>query len=281
MLYLIGETKDELGGSHYAFVNNLDGGDGNDIMVVDDAGDVANGGAGTDTVQITAAITYTVASDVETISNTSGSSGSVITLNALANTYGGNANGETVNAGDGADIVYGRAGDDALSGEGGNDRIFGDAGGDQLSGGDGNDLLYAGADSDTASGGAGNDTLYGEGGNDILTGGTGLDILNGGLGADTFVFSTGDTGATTATADRIQGFSSAQGDVIDLQFADVSSFIGAAAFSNTAGELRSELIGGNTYVQGDVDGDGVADFMIRIDGNVMLSSNDFLFVVNG
>jgi Ca2+-binding RTX toxin-like protein len=270
-----GLGNDRLNGGTGA--DTMDGGDGDDVLVVDDAGDVANGGAGTDTVQISAAITYTIASDIETVSNIATGNGAVVTLNALGNTYGGSASAETVNAGEGADMVYGRAGDDVLNGEAGSDRVFGDAGSDQLSGGEGNDLLYAGADNDTASGDAGNDTLYGEGGNDILIGGSGLDVLNGGLGADSFVFATGDSGATTATADRIQGFSSAQGDRIDLTSLGISSFVGTAAFSSTAGELRTQLIGGNTYVQGDVNGDGVADFMIRLDGAVALTGSDFLF----
>ena len=39
-----------------------------------------------------------------------------------------------------------------------------------------------------------------------------------------------------------------------------------AAFSHTAGELRYEQISGNTYIEGDTNGDGIADFMIRADG---------------
>jgi hypothetical protein len=53
------------------------------------------------------------------------------------------------------------------------------------------------------------------------------------------------------------------------------SFIGTGAFSNTAGQLRYEQISGNTYVEGDTNGDGVADFMIRFDGLHALVSGDF------
>ncbi len=273
-----GLGNDRLNGGTGA--DTMNGGDGNDILVVDNASDVANGGAGTDTVQIAASLqglsTYVAAADVENFSNVS--SGRVDSvLNALANVYGGGADTDDVFAGDGNDTVYGRAGNDLLRGDNGNDRIFGDAGLDQLDGNDGNDLLYGGAEVDQVYGGAGNDTLYGEAGDDLIRGDAGLDILNGGLGADTYLFlAASDTGATTATADRIQGFSSAQGDLINLQGIGVTSFIGTAAFNNSAGEVRTQLIGGNTYVQGDVDGDGLADFMIRVDGNVTLSSSDFL-----
>ena len=65
--------------------------------------------------------------------------------------------------------------------------------------------------------------------------------------------------STIATADRIRDFSSAQGDKLDISNYSAASFIGSAAFSNSAGEVRAQLIGGNTYVMGDQNGDGVAD----------------------
>ena len=270
-----GLGNDRLNGGTGA--DTMNGGDGNDTLVVDDASDIANGGAGTDTVQfVTADLTYAIAADVENVSNISGG-GATVTLNGLANTYGGSNGVDNVVAGAGADIIYGRGGNDGIFAGEDNDRVFGDTGVDTLSGEDGNDLLYGGGDGDFLNGGAGNDTLYGEAGDDSLTGGTGLDILNGGLGADTYFFGQGDTGATIATADRIQGFNSSQGDLIDLSGSGATSFIGTAVFSNSAGELRTQLIGGNTYVQCDTDGNGVADFMIRVDGNVVLSNTDFNF----
>ena len=54
------------------------------------------------------------------------------------------------------------------------------------------------------------------------------------------------------------------------------AFIGTAAFSHTAGELRYEEVSGFTYVYGDTNGDGIADFMIRLDGLHALSSGDFV-----
>ena len=54
------------------------------------------------------------------------------------------------------------------------------------------------------------------------------------------------------------------------------TFIGSQAFHHTAGELRSEVVGGNTYVTGDTDGDGIADFMIRLDGTHALVGADFV-----
>ncbi len=132
----------------------------------------------------------------------------------------------------------------------------------------------------------GGDTLRGMAGNDWLEGGAGHDVFYGGTGADSFVFRDGDfAGLTASTCDQVKDFSHAEGDLIRLNFADADTatagdqafaFIGTAAFSNTAGELRYEEISGNTYVSGDTDGDGVADFLIRLDGSHALTSGDFV-----
>ncbi|HMC92055.1 MAG TPA: RTX toxin, partial [Allosphingosinicella sp.] len=56
------------------------------------------------------------------------------------------------------------------------------------------------------------------------------------------------------------------------------SFIGANAFGNHAGELRAEFANGVWTVQGDVDGDGNADFTILVttaNGHQM-ASTDFI-----
>lgn len=76
-------------------------------------------------------------------------------------------------------------------------------------------------------------------------------------------------------------------DKIDLALIDANinpgaagdqafDFIGGSAFSNTAGELRAEVIGGNTIVMGDVDGDGVNDLEIMLIGVPPLDAADFL-----
>ena len=52
---------------------------------------------------------------------------------------------------------------------------------------------------------------------------------------------------------------------------DAFAFIGAAAFSNTAGE-RASALGTNTLVTGDIDGDGGADFHILPCGTYSLTA---------
>jgi len=136
-------------------------------------------------------------------------------------------------------------------------------------------VMYGNEADNVITGLAGNDTIFAHGGNDTLVGGTGRDTMVGGTGNDTFVFDDGDFGgATTSTADRITDFTSGQ-DKIDLSAVDANTlvggdqaftFIGTSAFGNVAGQLRYEQISGNTYIEGDLNGDGIADFMIRADG---------------
>ena len=167
----------------------------------------------------------------------------------------------------GNDIINGQGGDDSLDGGRGADTLDGGAGVDTLVGGDGNDILL---------GGDGNDTLDAGLGNDTLTGGLGFDTLYGGGGADRFVFALADmAGSSTApgTFDTIGDFSAAEKDKIDLSAIDANTtvakdqafvFIGANAFHHVAGELRIEAGVAGYLVQGDTNGDGVADFTIGV-----------------
>jgi serralysin len=137
------------------------------------------------------------------------------------------------------------------------------------------------------SGGDGDDTLNGLDGADKLVGGLGRDVMTGGAGADRFIFRTGDFGGVTAdTADEITDFSHAERDRISLSAIDANTltgtvndafaFIGSAAFGHHAGELRYEIVAGTGYVQGDTNGDGLADFWIRIDHGPALVAGDFV-----
>lgn len=184
---------------------------------------------------------------------------------------------------DGHDVLYGHGGNDLMQGGKGNDVLYGGDGNDDLRGEDGDDILYGESGNDLLSGGAGNDTLYGGDGDDILEGGAGNDILWGGAGADQFRFRS-DFEADGSTVDIIADYSRAENDKINLTLIDANTntatndvfrFIGQAGFSKSAGELRTQEISGSTYVYGDVDGDGVADFTIVMQNVVDVTARDF------
>lgn len=144
--------------------------------------------------------------------------------------------------------------------------------------------LAGSSSGDSIFGNKGRNTLSGDGGADSLSGGRGVDQLEGGSGGDTFLFAKRDTGKTDAKADTITDFSTADGDVINLDALDANSkldgnqdftFIGDAGFSKAAGELRAFIDGGNTIVQGDTNGDGKADLVIRLIGTIALVDGSF------
>ncbi|WP_276326863.1 M10 family metallopeptidase C-terminal domain-containing protein [Bradyrhizobium valentinum] len=158
-------------------------------------------------------------------------------------------------------------------------------------GGSGNDKLIANDSSCTLSGGGGADTLTGGGGIDRLIGGTGKDNLTGGAGADTFAFAFGDSSAASSQHDWIADFTTGTDD-IDLSGidaisgtvgVDLFSFIATAGFNGSAGQLNyfynSSL--GVTTLQGDTNGDMVADFAIDILGNVTINAADLLGIIVG
>lgn len=133
-----------------------------------------------------------------------------------------------------------------------------------ISGGAGNDVLRGGADDEVIQGGGGNDRLIGGGGPDILT---------GGAGADVFVYpSIGSSSASAAGRDQITDFSHAEGDRIDLKGIDANVLLrgnqafslGGASFDNRPGELIQTVSGDGYLVQGDLNGDGRADFSLLV-----------------
>ncbi|WPB83926.1 FG-GAP-like repeat-containing protein [Sediminicoccus rosea] len=144
-------------------------------------------------------------------------------------------------------------------------RLDGNAGGNILDGREGNDSLY---------GGAGSDTLLGGEGADRLDGGLGWDRLTGGTGADVFVFRS----IAEADGDVVTDFGRADGDRYDLRAIDADTllagnqafaWIGGARFGGVAGQLRFA----DGALQGDVNGDGVADFGIMLLGVATLTTS--------
>ena len=114
----------------------IDGGEGNDILVSGAGDDTIDGGAGNDLI-------VTGAGD------------------------------DTIDGGAGIDTIIGGAGDDTVYGGADADFIATEAGDDTIYGGADDDFLVAGAGDDTLYGGAGDDRLWGDSGSDTFVFGSG------------------------------------------------------------------------------------------------------------
>lgn len=224
--------------------------------------------------------------------------------------FGGTGN-DTISGGDGNDKLYGEAGADKLDGGNGTDTAYyagaaagvtaslanaaintGDAQGDvyvsieRLTGSSYADKLYGNGSANLLAGGSGDDLLNAGSGNDTLYGALGADDLTGGAGADTFVFkSLTDTTVAVAGRDSIFDFSLTANDQIDLSAIDADAsasgnqafwYLGTAAFTGHAGELRYIKQASDTYVYGDVNGDRKVDFAIHFDDALNFEKGDFI-----
>ncbi len=278
----------------------MNGEGGDDLIFGGQGNDTIDGGTGVDTVDYSG-----FGGNVEVNLNNNGSpqtSGGGDVINNVENIIAGDfADRLTGRAGDGeirggagGDRIFGIGGNDMLFGEGANDFIQGGNGDDFIDGGDGQDQLDGGNNNDTILGGndnsldrltgaAGNDTLDGGGGRDILRG----DSISGGVvttgGADIFDFNEVNDSLAGGLRDIIRDFVQGE-DLMDLSdidaitggMDDAFTFIGTGGFSGTAGEVRYAFGGSHTIISADVDGDGVADFQIDLNGNITLAASDFV-----
>jgi Ca2+-binding RTX toxin-like protein len=243
--------------------DDLTGGDGNDLFFFAEGGrfaegDVVDGGGGYDGLFLRGnyTIDFTQA-------------GYAGALSGMENLTVSGANDTRYARGGGTEFDYSITWDDDLLAAGGVQTVNGSTLGSEES------LAFNGSDEANGSfrlfGGAGNDVLQGGAGADLIFGGLRGDTLTGGLGNDIFRYDTVEESNSTER-DGIQDFNA--GDLIDLSRIDANtlvagnqafSFVGSAAFSGTAGELRFENIslGGPIWmVQGDVNGDGVSDYEV-------------------
>ncbi|MCA3657809.1 MAG: hypothetical protein IOC02_09435 [Methylobacterium sp.] len=228
--------------------DTLNGGNGHDFFRYDggDEGfDALNGGAGTDTVQATGFGTVVGLTSIMAVEAINGLGDTLIHGSAAANTLNFSAMTLT-----GIAAIDGRDGNDTITGSNGDD------------------------------------VIYGGNGVDRLTGGNGFDQLRGDAGNDIFDFNAVSESAVGSLSDIILDFMKGQ-DKVDVTTIDANSaltgdqnfsFIGSSAFSNVAGQLRfnNALADGYTHIFGDVNGDGAADFQIRLQGTYTLAASDFV-----
>ena len=166
---------------------------------------------------------------------------------------------------------------DAFHGGGANSAAFLMAGDDTVTGSQGKNYLegYAGAD-----------TIRGGGGADLLCGGLGKDSLRGGAGADIFDFNALEESTVAEEGrDVVLDFSRKQKDKISFTDLDANiyrledqdfRFIGDAGFHRKPAELRFDIKRGDTFIYGDVDGDGKADFSVQLNDKLQLKAGDFI-----
>ena len=245
-------------------IASIDGGSGNDVITGTDGADTLIGGKGNDTID--------------------GGDGDDVFL------FASGAGTDTIIGGAGIDTVRASAantlitwgafsGIEAVSGDNFTGvKIVGTTGADTI------DLTGVTLTNIAAiEGGKGNDTITGSAGADRIVGGAGMDTLRGGGAADVFDFDLlADSYRTTidTVADFQRGL-----DRIDLSTIDANTqaagdqafaFIGTAAFSGVAGQLRFEVIAGGLQVSVDVDGNGAADMAIKLSGLATLDASDFI-----
>jgi len=147
------------------------------------------------------------------------------------------------------------------------------SGDDNIMTGNGRDVLVGVRGQDKFWANGVNDQVFGGAGSDTLGGGTGDDILDGGAAADHFVF------GNASGNDTIRGFEAGV-DTMNLRAIDADDFaLGDQSF-NFIGDQSFRLAGDLRYhggmVSGDTDGDGLADFSIRIANQAALTQFDFL-----
>lgn len=240
-----------------------------------------------------------------------GQGGDIITGSSGADTIWGKAGNDILNGGAGDDVFRyaGSSGFDTIDGGLGTDEVRATQNGtmiglrsvtgiETISANGYTDVTIGGsASADTLDfstvtltgitridAGNSNDTVIGSSAGDVIDGGGHRDLLTGGGGADVFDYDATSDSTVGALRDVISDFATGT-DIIDLSGIDADivaaddqafTFIGGAAFSSVAGELRVDAsVPLKTTLIGDVDGDGVADFEIELTGSISLSSSDF------
>lgn len=144
-----------------------------------------------------------------------------------------------------------------------------------LTGNKDHNVLTGNAAGNVLNGGLGNDALYGGAGADVLIGGAGADSLQGGEGADIFRFASLKDLGLGEMQDVILDFESGV-DRLDFKALKGYAFIGDAAFTAGAKQLRAEVSGEDLILYGNSDKDLDAEFAVKLVGVAQLTADDFV-----
>ncbi|MFV3304436.1 VCBS domain-containing protein [Pseudomonas sp. NY15181] len=152
----------------------------------------------------------------------------------------------------------------------------------------GDDVIYGRQGVDIILAGSGNDTVFGQDDNDEIYGGTGIDVLYGGKDNDTFVFSSGDTGITLATADTIGDFKSSDDTIATSLTAGNVTIANGTALSDfnafvTAANTALANVAGNhdAYMAWNAAGSGNGWLVVDENNSGAVDAGDSLIVLVG
>lgn len=256
------------GGS--AGADTMLGGTGDDIYVVNTTTTVVSENASEGTDRIEATVSYTIASNVESLVLT-GSGDINATGNSSANILIGNSGGNTLNGSAGADTMTGGAGDDTYVVDDSGDAVTeSDGGGIDTVNASVNYTLGDFVENLTLTGSI-NGT--GNGLENTITGGTGTNSLAGGAGNDVYYVSTGDIVIEDAAGGNDSVYSDVTYTITDADVENLT-LTGTGAINASGNASNNTLIGGTgvniiTGNGGDdyLDGGAGADTMIGGAGN--------------
>ncbi len=237
------------------------GNGGDDIIYMDRAPAVIDGGLGNDTIGFIGDTTGSLTPDTtgdglaETIFATSGVYVDLLAQYVYDDGFGNEVaigSFENVEGSELGDTIIGEHGANFLNGWGGDDIIYGFGGDDVISGGEGSDQLR-GDGSTSGVGPFGNDQIFGEGGDDYMNGGAGVDYFDGGDGADRVSF---------------YNRSATQGAVASL----ITQTISNDGFGNAETMVSVEGLGAGTRFADQFTGDDNANFMYAGLGDTVLTN---------
>jgi Ca2+-binding RTX toxin-like protein len=270
-------------------IDQLVGLAGDDVFVVDILDSIISGGSGTDRIVFGGSGTLAGAlSSIEAVQLLDGASLSLSGTqfaNGLAKTTAVSGTGSiTVNMDAGINFLSQGF---AFTGSNVTVVVNGSSGADIIKAGGSAHIINGGGGADQIRGGTAADAIDGGADNDKILGFTGADIITGGAGNDQFRYLfVGDSGLG-AGADRITDFTSGS-DRLNFALLDTNAglagiqgfaFVGNAVFSGGgAASIRYTNSGADLLVQADINGDGVADMEIVLQGlnGGTLTAGDFI-----